>query len=144
MLHEEDRLTAEVNFMIKIKQRGSFDHLETLLKKIKDVVDHDLRSKLDGYGRAGVNALAAATPVDSGETANSWDYTITEGKNSITITWTNSNVEDGIDVPIAVILHYGHATGNGGYVQGIDYINPALKPLFDEIAIKAWEEVTKA
>ena len=100
--------------------------------------------KLEQYGRAGVNALSAATPVDSGETADSWDYTITADKNTVRITWTNSNVKDGMNVPVAVILQYGHATGNGGYVQGIDYINPALKPLFDEIAIKAWEEVTKA
>ncbi len=130
--------------MIKIKQRGSFKHTETLFERIKKVIANDFGLKLEQYGRAGVNALSAATPVDSGETADSWDYTITADKNTVRITWTNSNVKDGMNVPVAVILQYGHATGNGGYVQGIDYINPALKPLFDEIAIKAWEEVTKA
>ena len=130
--------------MIKIKQHGGFNHTEALLEGIKKAITDDFGLKLERYGRAGVRALSAATPIDSGETADSWDYTITSGKNSVTITWTNSNVKDEMNVPLAVILQYGHATGNGGYVQGIDYINPALKPLFDEIAIKAWEEVTKA
>lgn len=125
--------------MIKINQSGSFEHIEKLIKQI---VEGDFGTKLERYGRAGVNALVAATPVDSGKTADSWDYEITGKNGRIVITWTNSNRTEGIDVPIAIILQYGHATGNGGYVQGIDYINPALRPLFDEIARKAWEEVT--
>ena len=125
--------------MIKINQSGNFEHIEKLIKQI---FEGDFRTKLERYGRAGVNALAAATPVDSGKTADSWDYEITEGKGSVTITWTNSNKAEGTDVPIAILLQYGHATGNGGYVRGIDYINPALRPLFDEMARKAWEEVT--
>lgn len=125
--------------MIRINQSGSFEHIEKLIKQI---VEGDFRTKLERYGRAGVNALAAATPVDSGKTADSWDYEITGKNGRIVITWTNSNRTEGIDVPIAIILQYGHATGNGGYVQGIDYINPALRPLFDEISRKAWEEVT--
>lgn len=125
--------------MIKINQSGSFEHIEKLIKQI---VEGDFGTKLERYGRAGVNALAAATPVDSGKTADSWDYEITGKNGRIVITWTNSSRTEGIDVPIAIILQYGHATGNGGYVQGIDYINPALRPLFDEIARKAWEEVT--
>ena len=111
--------------MIKINQSGNFEHIEKLIKQI---FEGDFRTKLERYGRAGVNALAAATPVDSGKTADSWDYEITEGKGSVTITWTNSNKAEGTDVPIAILLQYGHATGNGGYVRGIDYINPALRP----------------
>lgn len=91
--------------------------------------------------KKGVAALSAATPVDTGLTANSWKYEITHNKESATISFTNTNIQNG--VPIAVILQYGHATRNGGWVQGRDYINPAIQPIFDEIAKDAWREVTK-
>ena len=88
----------------------------------------------------GVSALESATPVDSGLTASSWDYEIHQSRNSAKIVWTNSNINQG--VPIAIILQYGHGTRNGGYVQGRDYINPAIKPVFDRIAEGVWKEVT--
>ena len=97
---------------------------------------------LDKYGREGVAALSAATPKESGLTANSWYYEIERSKDSVSISFHNSNINKG--VPIAIILQYGHGTRNGGYVEGIDYINPAIQPLFNKIAEDAWEEVTKS
>lgn len=97
------------------------------------------KDTLASYGERGVKALAAATPKDTGKTADSWTYSIEEGKGTVSIVWSNTNVNKGLN--IAVLLQYGHGTRNGGYVQGRDYINPALRPLFDEIANKAWEEV---
>lgn len=88
----------------------------------------------------GVDALSAATPVDTGKTAASWGYVITRTSDTATITWTNSNVNNG--VPIALILQYGHGTGTGGYVKGRDYIKPAIRPVFDELANELWKEVT--
>ena len=99
-------------------------------------------SVLDKYGREGVNALASATPVESGRTADSWYYEIERSTRSASITFLNSNVNKG--VPIAIILQYGHGTGTGGWVQGRDYINPAIQPIFDRLADEAWEEVTKS
>ena len=96
---------------------------------------------LDKYGREGVTALASATPVDSGLTAKSWYYEVSVTNESATISFHNSNIQNG--VPIAVILQYGHGTRNGGWVQGRDYINPAIQPVFDKIADAAWKEVTK-
>lgn len=96
---------------------------------------------LDRYGREGVAALASATPVDSGLTANSWSYEIVRANGTVTINFKNSNIQNG--VPIAIILQLGHATGTGGWVQGRDYINPAVRPIFDRIANDAWREVTK-
>ena len=125
--------------MFSFKQSGNFNNIEKFLKFESDVKNFP---NLDRYGREGVAALMAATPVDSGKTALSWDYEIVENQGSIAINWTNSNVNDGVSV--ALILQYGHGTGNGGYVKGIDYINPALKPLFEKIADSAWEEVVKA
>ena len=93
------------------------------------------------YGQAGVEALAAATPKDTGETAASWSYEIVQTRNGYSIFWNNSNVNRGVN--IALILQYGHGTGTGGYVRGIDYINPAIRPVFDEIANAAWKEVTE-
>ena len=100
----------------------------------------DFLKELDKYGRKGVKALSLATPVDTGKTASSWDYEIHYYKGGASIVWTNSNVNKGEN--IAVLLQYGHGTRNGGYVQGRDYINPALRPIFDEIADSAWKEVT--
>ena len=96
---------------------------------------------LDKYGRAGVAALASATPVESGLTASSWYYEITNKDGSATISFYNSNIQNG--VPIAIILQYGHGTGTGGWVQGRDYINPAIQPIFDQITKDAWKEVTR-
>lgn len=96
---------------------------------------------LDRYGREGVAALAAATPRDTGLTANSWSYTVVRTKKRATISFHNSNIQNG--VPIAIILQYGHGTRNGGWVEGRDYINPAIQPIFDKLASDAWKEVTK-
>ena len=124
--------------MIKFKQKGDFKKLNGFLERAKEVIRV---GDLNKYGRAGVEALRSATPVDSGTTANSWGYEIVRGKGKLSIVWTNSNINDGC--PIAIILQYGHGTGNGAYVEGVDYVNPAMKPVFDYIAKSAWEEVEK-
>ncbi|WP_300855636.1 HK97 gp10 family phage protein, partial [uncultured Clostridium sp.] len=108
------------------------------LERAKEVVH---LGDLDKYGRAGVAALASATPVDSGLTASSWYYEITNKNGTATISFRNSNVQNG--VPIAIILQYGHGTGTGGWVEGRDYINPAIQPIFDQIANNAWKEVER-
>lgn len=124
--------------MITFRQRGDFSKLTRFLERAK----HAVRiGDLDKYGREGVNALSSATPVESGVTAASWYYDITYTNGSATITFYNSHVNKG--VPIAIILQYGHGTRNGGWVQGRDYINPAIQPIFDRIANDAWREVTK-
>ena len=123
--------------MIKIKQSGNFNNTERFFKRAQKM---DFYRNLEKYARAGVAALASATPVNTGLTATSWDYEIRKEKNKISIYWTNSNIQNG--VPIAVILQYGHGARRGGYVQGRDYINPAIRPIFDEIAENAWKEVT--
>lgn len=124
--------------MIFIKQRGSFDKTEKFLKKS---FGRDYISVLQKFGQQGVSALSAATPIDSGMTAVSWSYEIKQESSRISIIWKNSNVNKGVN--IAIILQYGHATGNGGYAEGIDYINPALKPIFEKMADAAWKEVTR-
>ena len=124
--------------MISIRQKGDFARLTRYLEKAKKGAS--LRD-LDKYGRKGVIALSSATPVNTGLTANSWYYKIERTKDSATITFCNSNIQNGI--PIAIILQYGHGTRNGGWVQGRDYINPAIQPIFDELANNAWKEVTK-
>lgn len=124
--------------MIKIRQKGDFSKVTKYLIKAKKGIR--LRD-LDKYGKQGVAALSSATPVDTGLTASSWYYRIERDSSTISITFLNSNVQNG--VPIAVILQYGHGTGTGGWVQGRDYINPALRPIFDKIADDAWKEVTK-
>lgn len=124
--------------LITFKHKGDFSNLTRFLERAKEVVH---MGDLDKYGREGVEALASATPVDSGETANSWYYEITNSNGSAKITFNNSNIQNG--VPIAIILQYGHGTGTGGWVEGRDYINPAIQPIFDEIANNAWREVTK-
>lgn len=125
--------------MISISQKGDFSKLTSFLEKMKNIIKI---GDLDKYGREGVAALSAATPKDSGLTANSWYYEIERGKDSVSISFYNSNVNKG--VPIAIILQYGHGTRNGGYVEGIDYINPAIQPIFNKIAEDAWKEVTKS
>lgn len=124
--------------MISFRQKGDFSKLTRFLEKARQTVKI---GDLDKYGREGVAALASATPKDSGLTANSWYYEIVNTNGSVSITFNNSNIQNG--VPIAVILQYGHGTRNGGWVQGRDYINPAVRPIFDKIAESAWKEVTK-
>lgn len=124
--------------MISFRHKGDFSKLGRYLTNVKKAVTID---DLDKYGKAGVSALASVTPVDSGLTANSWYYEIDNKKGSSIIRFCNSNIQNG--VPIAIILQYGHGTRNGGWVEGRDYINPAIRPIFDEIAKNAWEEVTK-
>ena len=124
--------------MISFRQKGDFSKLTSFLERAKESVKI---GDLDKYGREGVAALSSATPIDSGKTANSWSYEITNKNGSVTISFNNSNIQNG--VPIAIILQYGHGTKNGGWVQGRDYINPAIQPVFDEIVDKAWKEVTK-
>ena len=124
--------------MISFRQKGDFSKLTHFLEKAKEAVR---LGDLDKYGREGVAALASATPVDSRQTSNSWYYEIVNRKGSATITFYNSNIQNG--VPIAIILQYGHGTRNGGWVQGRDYINPAIQPIFDKIVNEAWREVTK-
>ena len=122
--------------MVIVKQKGDFSKTEKFLNIISKKLYY---RNLQKYAEQGVAALASATPIDSGTTANSWDYEIRQTKNSVSIYWTNSNVNKG--VPIAVIIQYGHGTRNGGYVQGRDYINPAMRPIFDKIAENVWKEV---
>lgn len=124
--------------MIKFRQKGDFSKLTKFLERSKEAVRLE---DLDRFGKAGVSALASATPVETGLTANSWYYEIEHNNGSASISFHNSNIQNG--VPIAVILQYGHGTRNGGWVQGRDYINPAIRPIFDQIANEAWKEVTK-
>ena len=124
--------------MISFRHKGDFSKLSRFLEKAKNTVR---LGDLDRYGREGVSALASATPVDSGQTANSWFYKIEHKNGSTVISFHNSNIQNG--VPIAIILQYGHGTGTGGWVEGRDYINPAIRPIFDRLANDAWREVTK-
>ena len=123
--------------MITFKHKGDFSKSTRFLTKAKNV---GRLENLDKYGKEGVVALASATPVDSGGTANAWNYKIERTKGTTSINFYNSNVNKG--VPIAIILQYGHGTRNGGWVQGRDYINPAIQPIFDRITDEAWKEVT--
>ena len=122
--------------MISFKHSGGFDNLERLMEKFKV---YDYIYTLNSLGKKGVEALSAATPVDSSLTSKSWSYDFEKTKTSLVMRWYNSNVVNG--VPIAIILQYGHGTGTGGYVEGRDYINPAIQPIFYEIAMAVWKEV---
>lgn len=124
--------------MIQFRHKGDFSKLTRYFEKVKETVNLGI---LDKYGREGVAALASATPVDSGLTASSWYYEIVRQNESTKINFCNSNINNG--VPIAIILQYGHGTGTGGWVEGRDYINPTIQPIFDKIANEAWREVTK-
>ena len=124
--------------MIGFRQKGDFSQTTKFLKNAKT---DRIIAILDKYGREGVAALASATPVDTGKTADSWYYKIERTKTSATLLFCNSNIQNGI--PIAIILQYGHGTGTGGWVEGRDYINPAIQPIFDKMAKHAWGEVTK-
>lgn len=124
--------------MIGFRHKGDFAKTTRYLERAKKGVRI---TNLEKYGREGVAALASATPVDSGVTARSWYYEITTTSEGVKLEFKNSNVQNG--VPIAIILQYGHGTRNGGWVQGRDYINPAIQPIFDKITSDAWREVTK-
>lgn len=125
--------------MIRFNHKGDFGKTFRFLRNAKDNAIN--MKALEKYGRAGVEALSSATPIDSGITASSWYYKIEKKKNSIIIGFYNSNIQNG--VPIAIILQYGHGTGTGGWVEGRDYINPAIQSIFDEIVNTAWREVNK-
>lgn len=124
--------------MIKFSHKGDFRKLTNFLERAKEAARLSI---LDKYGREGVAALASATPVDTGKTAGSWYYKVENKNRRATLTFYNSNIQNG--VPIAIILQYGHATRNGGWVQGRDYINPSIQPVFDKIVGEAWKEVSK-
>lgn len=124
--------------MITFRLKGDFSKTSRRLERLKEVARLGI---LDKYGQEGVAALASATPVESGQTANSWYYTIERTNSSVAIRFNNSHINQG--VPIAIILQYGHGTGTGGWVEGRDYINPAIRPIFDRIKNDVWREVTK-
>lgn len=123
--------------MIRFRHKGDFKHTESFFKKAKE---QSYLNTLKKYGQVGVDALASATPKETGKTAAAWGYEIERTAGGHSIFWTNSNENKGVN--IAVILQYGHGTGTGGYVKGRDYINPAIRPVFDQIADEAWKEVT--
>jgi len=123
--------------MITFQHRGSFKNTEKFLTRVRGAKYITLLNK---YGREGVNALSAATPTDTGKTSSSWAYKIEDQPNSTRIFWYNTNTNDNVN--IALILQYGHGTANGGFVRGRDYINPAMRPIFDKMANEVWKEVT--
>lgn len=124
----------------RFESKGDWDKTEKWLKQLEGF--KNLPRVLEKYGREGVAALSAATPVDTGETASSWSYKIVQTSNSVSLNFVN-NSKTKTGIPIAILLQYGHGNGRGGYVQGRDYINPAVQPIFDEIAEKAWKEVAE-
>lgn len=124
--------------MISFRNKGNFSKATKYLENVKRAIRPSI---FDKYGREGVEALASATPVESGLTAKSWSYEIITKDGRTSIRFNNSNIQNG--VPIAIILQYGHGTRNGGWVEGRDYINPAIQPIFDKITNEAWREVTK-
>ena len=136
---EKKNSEQEGDGLIRITSKGDFNNTFRFIKKMENF---NINKILDKYGRMGVDALSNATPVDSGMTASSWGYEIITSKEGATIHWTNTHQNKG--VYIAVILQYGHGTGTGGYVQGRDYINPAIRPVFDKIAEEAWMEVVNS
>ena len=122
--------------VISVRSSGDFHKVEGLLHNI---IQRKYRHKLNHYGELGVQALSAATPKDTGLTAQSWSYDIVEEPDGLALYWKNSNQND--NVLVAILLQYGHGTGTGGYVEGIDYINPALRPIFEQMAREVWKEV---
>lgn len=123
--------------MITITSKKGWNKTEKLLK---NSLGSKWYSVLEKYGAQGVQALSSATPIDSGKTSSSWNYEIVKKQDKVSVIWNNSNIQNGVN--IAIILQYGHGTGTGGYVQGRDYINPALRPIFDTMVDAAWKEVT--
>lgn len=125
--------------MFYLESKGSFDKTEAWLKNLAKIrIDNILKQ----CGKQGVDALKAATPVDSGLASESWDFKVKNNANSVEIIWTNSDLENGF--PVAIMIQYGHGTGTGGYIQGEDYINPAMRPVFDKISETVWKAVTSA
>lgn len=122
--------------MITVSQSGSFNNIDKFINSMKQ---EDAFAFLDAFGREGVQALANSTPVDTGLTSISWKYEIIKNKGRYSIVWSNINAENGI--PVAILIQYGHATKNGGWVDGIDYVNPAIRPIFEKIADQVWERV---
>jgi len=122
--------------IIEVTHKGNFKNTENFLQKAKNFTIDAVLAK---YGQEGVDALSAATPVDTGKTAASWQYKIDKESNQVAIRWYNTNINKGVN--IAVILQYGHGTGTGGWVEGRDYINPAMRPIFDKLANDAWESL---
>jgi len=122
---------------ISVTSHGDFNIIETFLKKVST---GDFYSRLDSWGQAGVEALSRATPSESGKTAQGWKYRVIKSRVYPGVEWYNTHVNGNVN--IAVLIQYGHGTGTGGYVQGIDYINPAMRPLFEKIADDIWKEVT--
>lgn len=125
--------------MISVQQKGDFSRIEKFLSKMKT---RDAKALLERYGQRGVSLLADATPKDSGKTAASWSYKIEMSSGRYSIVWTNSNVNKGVN--IAIIIQYGHGTRRGGYVKGVDYINPATQKVFEEMAEELWKEVVSS
>ncbi len=123
--------------MIKVSSKGNFNKIFKFLQRASTF---DVTNLLDKYGRMGVQALRSATPVDTSKTSESWAYEIHGKKGDLEIVWTNTNINNG--VPIAILIQYGHATRSGGFVQGIDFINPALRDVFEKYANEVWKEVT--
>lgn len=121
-----------------VKHIGNFNKTERFLANARRL---EIKKVLEKYAKTGVAALSGATPVDTGETASMWSYEIAVTRSGYSINWTNSNVVDG--VPIVVLLQYGHGTGSGAYIQGRDFINPAISPIMDAIAENLWKEVQK-
>ena len=126
--------------MIRLKTKGNYDKTEKFLKDNKD--SKKLRSIMEKYGREGISALSADTPIDTGVTASSWSYEIQESGDSISLVFNNSETTK-TGIPIIILLQYGHGNGRGGYVQGRDIVNPAIQPIFDKLAEEAWKEVSK-
>lgn len=124
---------------ISIVSKGDLKNTERFLRKVQKL---DIRGVLEAGAQQGVKALAAATPIDSGVAKDSWNYEISSNAGGSRITWTNSDVENGF--PVIIALQYGHGTGTGGYVEGRDFINPTMRPIFDDIANKVWKAVTSA
>lgn len=124
--------------MIRFEQKGNFSKLDHYFKRTRNSINN---IDFDEIGKKGVDALSSATPIDTGLVSQSWYYKIIKTKDSVTINFNNSDIENG--APIAILLQYGHATRNGGWVEGRDYINPSIQPIFDELAKNAWKEVTK-
>lgn len=125
--------------MIRVTKKGNFNKTRNIIKNIQS---RKYLTILDRIGKLGVDALSRATPRDTGKTSDSWSYSVEQGRDSVSVVWSNSNVVNGW-ANVAILIQYGHATRNGGYVQGRDYINPAMKPLFDELAKEAWEAIVK-
>lgn len=124
--------------MITFRHKGDFSKSRQRLERMKEVAHLGI---LDRYGREGVAALASATPKDTGLTANSWSYEIKRTAGSVSLQFNNSNIQNG--VPIAIIIQLGHGTGTGGWVEGYDYINPTIRPIFERLKNDVWREVTK-